>query len=266
MEIKKNLKDFPDGTEIQYEVRHKKTRYIQTGVINNGVIESSLGTFCVPTVFLDAIHKHVRGHNKAYATASGWKVIYYKKGDEWVSLKEFYNTEPVVQTPKKILKREPESYKEVNVVVETAEKPTISRVVEKTTPQVETAIQTEVEVHSKAVQTGHSKKPSGLPPDVQFVQEEPLQRASLIDQKTGAYALLHPKIVSLPFNIGWAWVDSMGHAWEAVPTDHPNVCSVGKYIGIYYEKEEYLALKILPSFPRIPPPEVRMFHTVEYRS
>ena len=267
MDIHKTLRDFPDGTEIQYTMKYKRLERLITAIIKNGEIVSSFGTFRYPQPFLDAIHKHIKEDERAVARASGWKVLYYKKNGEWVSLNEFYNNGPLVSSS--LSKRGPESYKSVTVGTatqtvntEVATETTVIKETETAQPvKVEKEIQTEVAQHSKAVQVGNSMKPSDLPSGVLFVQEEPLSRCSLIEQKTGAYALLHPKIVSLPFNIGWAWVDSMGHAWEAVPTDHPNVCFVGKYIGIYYEKEEYLALKILPSFPRIPPPEVRMFHT-----
>lgn len=102
-----------------------------------------------------------------------------------------------------------------------------------------------------------------LPEGVVFVEDAPLPRESYININDGSYALFNLKMISLPFNIGWAWMDTAGHTWEAVPTEHKAIFSIGKYIGIYYENEQILALKLQADFVKPPLPDYQVFHMAQ---
>lgn len=253
----KTLKDFPNGTRIQHSLSFEGKRYYNESTIVDGKIVSTYGTFTSLKPYMVAHHSDVRKSKTFPVHASGWKFVKYWRNGTWVPLNSFYDeiTDVNSDTAELI----DDSIQLLNDTTKLCKDTT--KLYQDTVTEIEQLKGKAKTILEEPVVEQQNNTPE-IKSDVKFAQLGPVDYYELEPlrlryqfHKDGSYAILEPKLVHLPFNIGLAWIDMYGHCWEAVATDNPHIRMIGKYIGVFYEKEKYLALKIPDTFrtDSIPP-------------
>jgi hypothetical protein len=262
MEYRKSLKDFPEHTQVRHTLIYKKIKYTIEGEIINGCIQCSLGKFKFPSAFVKAHNSNIKQRKQLIVAVSGWKVVYYKSNNIWLPLNSFFNCNIEEKDDEPDMCRvapmeEPDVCRVVPLEepdmcrVAPMEEPDVCRVVPLEEPDIcRVAPMEEPDICRVAPmeEPDICRVAPMEEPDMCRVtpMEEPdmCRVAPMEEPNTSSNYKTLPILVSLPFNIGYAWMDSNFNVWEALHTQDRRIFKVGKYIGIYHLQQGFLSLSV----------------------